>query len=265
MYPDMSYPATVSAFVLDKYEVTVGRFRKFVEAGGGTQAGPPMTGAAARTLNDLANQGGWDPSWNSNLSTDTATLETNVKCNSTYQTWTDATSTDDNLPMNCITWYEAFAFCAWDGGYLPSESEWNYAAAGGAEQRAYPWSSPAGSTTIDCSYANYDIGVPSGAYCTGGTTGAVNRVGNESPRGDGKWGQSDLAGNVWEWILDWYASPYENLCNDCANLTTASYRVIRGGDFFFGASDLRGAFRNDVTPYDRYADNGVRCGRAMTR
>src|SRR5690242_15342252 len=47
MYTDMSYPATVSAFRLDKYEVTVGRFRQFVEAGMGTQASPPGPGAAA--------------------------------------------------------------------------------------------------------------------------------------------------------------------------------------------------------------------------
>ena len=54
-----------------------------------------------------------------------------------YQTWT---ANNDNLPMNCITWFEAFAFCIWDGGRLPTELEWNYAAAGGSSQNVYPCS-----------------------------------------------------------------------------------------------------------------------------
>lgn len=258
MYPDMGYPATVSAFVLDKYEVTVGRFRKFVEAGMGTRTTPPATDAGAHAK--IAGSG-WDESWNGDLAADTAALVAAVKCDSTYQTWTNVAGADENLPMNCVTWYEAMAFCAWDGGYLPTEAEWNFAAAGGEEQRAYPWSSPAGSTEIDCARANYDSNA---GYCVSPNSG-VNRVGSESPKGDGKWGQADLAGNVFEWALDWYASTYGNPCNDCADLTNASYKVIRGGDFFFGAAYLRGAFRNDVTPYDRYANNGVRCARTMTR
>ena len=261
MYPDMSYPATVSAFRLDKYEVTVGRFRAFVDAGMGIQASAPAMDAGARTLNGMASQGGWNASWNVSLSADTITLKANVKCDSTYQTWTDTVSIDDNRPMNCVTWYEAMAFCIWDGGFLPTEVEWNFAAAGGDEQRAYPWSSPASSTTIDCSYANYDINIPSGTYCINGTTGATNRVGSESPKGDGKWGQSDLAGNVYEWTLDKYVSPYDNPCNDCADLTPAPYRVIRGGYTLTGAPYLRTADRRVETPTITAALVGVRCAR----
>jgi formylglycine-generating enzyme required for sulfatase activity len=61
------YPATVSTFGLDKYEITVGRFRQFVDAGHGTRAQPPASGAGGRTLNGMANQGGWEPAWNANL------------------------------------------------------------------------------------------------------------------------------------------------------------------------------------------------------
>jgi formylglycine-generating enzyme required for sulfatase activity len=153
--------------------------------------------------------------------------------------------------MNCLDWYTAFAFCAWDGGRLPTEAEWNYAASGGSEQRYYPWSSPATSTTIDDSYA---------VYCGGSCSGTQN-VGSKSPKGDGKWGQSDLAGNLSEWNLDWYASPYPTPCNNCANLTSASYRVFRGGTFGIPASGLRSANRGNFLPGYGGGDEGARCAR----
>ena len=48
--------------------------------------------------------------------------------------------------MNCVNWFEAYAFCIWDGGFLPSDTEWEYAAAGGSLQREYPWGSTAPGT-----------------------------------------------------------------------------------------------------------------------
>jgi formylglycine-generating enzyme required for sulfatase activity len=252
-YPDMTHPATVSAFRLDKYEVTVGRFRAFVDAGMGTQTSPPAAGAGAH---EKIAGSGWDESWNASLATNTAALVTAVKCDSTYQTWTDTPAANEHRPMNCITWYEAMAFCAWDGGYLATEAEWNYAATGGDQQRAYPWSSPASSLTLDGSYASYN--------CVGdGTTSCavtdLVAVGTK-PLGDGRWGQSDLAGNVWEWTLDWYAT-YASACTDCANLTPASNRVIRGGSFGDNAPVLRAGNRDNVPPARRSADFGVRCAR----
>jgi formylglycine-generating enzyme required for sulfatase activity len=153
------------------------------------------------------------------------------------------------------------AFCIWDGGYLPTEAEWNYAASGGGDQRAYPWSvNPASSTVIDCTYANYFINSPMGAYCVNETTGGVSRVGSESPKGNGRWNQADLAGNVWEWTLDWYTDSYPNPCNDCANVTTGTDRVIRGGSFV-DASYLRAANRSSDAPAARNVALGFRCAR----
>jgi formylglycine-generating enzyme required for sulfatase activity len=260
-YPSQSNPATVSDFRFDRYEVTVGRFRKFVNAGKGTQASPPPSGAGA---NPYIAGSGWDSSWNASLLADTATLtgSSGVNCDATYQTWTASAGSNEDKPINCVSWFEAFAFCAWDQGFLPTEAEWNYAAAGGSDQRAYPWSNPPASVAIDCSYANYHINNPAGTYCVNGTTGAANNVGSESPKGDGKWGQSDLAGNVSEWNLDWYAATYTNPCADCANLTPSSNsRVMRGASFdSANPSDLRASSRNTVAY--RNVGTGFRCARA---
>jgi formylglycine-generating enzyme required for sulfatase activity len=257
-YPDMSNPATVSDFHLDTYEVTVGRFRQFVVAGMGTQANPPAAGAGARTLNGVANQGGWNAAWTTNLTANTAAFESALACNANTQTWTPAPGANESLPINCIDWYEAFAFCAWDNAFLPTEAEWNYAASGGSEQRAYPWSNPPSSLAIDCAHANFDN---AGTYCTNPPGGGANRVGTESPTGDGKWGQADLAGNETEWVLDWEAT-YPNPCVDCADLTPVSSRALRGGDFSVNAPALRTAPRSNIAPTQRNGGLfGVRCAR----
>ncbi|MFH0901972.1 MAG: hypothetical protein V2A73_15185, partial [Pseudomonadota bacterium] len=91
------YPATVSDFLLDRYEITVGRFRKFVEAGMGTYANPPAANAGAHPLIDGS---GWDSTWKANLPADTEALKTAVECSLTYQTWTDAAGANESLPMN---------------------------------------------------------------------------------------------------------------------------------------------------------------------
>jgi formylglycine-generating enzyme required for sulfatase activity len=257
-YTDDTSPATVSALRLDRYEVTVGRFRQFVgavldgwrpPAGSGKHA--HLNGGQGLAATGGGYETGWDATnWNSQFATTAADWNSNLAAG----TWTATAGSNEDLPITQVTWYEAYAFCIWDGGFLPSESEWNYAATGGSDQRAYPWSAPypPGSTSIDCTNANYDP-------C--GNAGVVNAVGSESPAGDGKWGQSDLAGNVWEWNLDWYADSYVTPCRDCANLTAASYRVIRGGSFGNSTNSLFASER-DFDPSSYRGDLvGARCAR----
>lgn len=256
--PDPSLIATVGAFRLDKYEVTVGRFRAFVAAGMGTQSSPPPPDAGSHAK--IAGSG-WNPAWNTSLSTSMPEFMSRLKCDTTTQTWTDIPWLNENRPINCITWFEAMAFCIWDGGYLPTNAEWNYAAAGGDEQRAYPWSIPEDSLVLDGSRASYSDGTSCvGDGMPGCTVADLVPVGSK-PAGDGRWGQSDLAGNVDEWTLDW-DGPLSGPCVDCANLTPASSRVIRGGAFNSGEVQMRASSRGGALPDGRYPEFGVRCARS---
>jgi sulfatase modifying factor 1 len=275
-YTSAAFPATVASFWLDQYEVTVGRFRRFVTAvvGGWLPAAGSGKHSHLNGGQGLADDGdaagptepGWDTNWNATLGTTADAWNTALACKSTA-TWTPTAGANEHLPASCMTWYEAYAFCIWDGGFLPSEAEWNYAASGGTEQRVYPWSVPASSMAIDCSDANY-YGASMGTdYCVmpgmgvPGAEGATNAVGSESPLGDGKWGQSDLAGNVFEWNLDYYA-PYVSPCSNCGNFTDTSARVIRGGAFGNPASLQLTSARNSDDPLSRTISLGVRCARA---
>jgi len=255
-----NFPATVSSFQLDRYEVTIGRFRAFLEAGMGTRANPPATGAGAHPK--LAGSG-WDAAWTANLKANTAELAGSLTCDSTYPAWTDRPDANEYRPMSCITWYEAMAFCVWDGGYLPTEAEWNYAAAGGDQQRAYPWSDPPGTTTpIGTLYASFK----DGTNCVGddmpGCALTDLVVVGTKPAGNGRWGQADLAGNVWEWLLD-VLDNYPTPCIDCASLTSSisTDRVIRGGSFLDSVAAMRTALRLNNPPTTRVPVVGVRCAR----
>ena len=121
-----------------------------------------------------------------------------------------ARAANENLPINCVNWYEAYAFCIWDGGFLPSEAEWEYAAAGGSQQREYPWGAAAPGTANQ--YAIYGCYYPNGARHLHGR--AEHRARRHRGAGAGLWGQLDLAGNVVQWNLDEYTFGYP--CVDCA-------------------------------------------------
>jgi sulfatase modifying factor 1 len=268
--------ATVSGFRMDKYLVTVGRFRQFVSTWN-NGSGMPAAGSGKHTyLNGgrgLANSGsagtyetGWDATdWNNTTYIDPTTPNL-TSCTTTnglqFSTWTASPGSQENLPINCVNWYESYAFCIWDGGFLPSEAEWEYAAAGGTEQLEYPWGSAAPGTACPgtgCQYAISGCNYPNGAgYCIGLTN--IPPVGTATA-GAGLWGQLDLAGEVWEFNLDWYA-PYVDPCADCAYLKAASYQVMRGGAFVSSNSNLFPQVRQTSVPSSRDNSIGLRCSRA---
>lgn len=240
------HPATVSDFFLDSFEVTVGRFRKFVDAYTGA---PPAAGAGAHPW--IAGSGWQSPAWDQLLTAKPA-LMMNVKCDVTSQTWTDAVSDHENYPMNCVTWYEAMAFCVWDGGFLPTEAEWEYAAAGGISNRLYPWGTE--DPSIKEIYANDYYSDKSPLINVGTHTAGRSR-----------WGQLDLAGSLWEWTLDsfdasWYSGGGAT-CSNCADLNQSVHKSLRGGDYYQFVDGLRSAYRVGRDPSIRMSSIGFRCAR----
>ncbi len=270
---DTELPATISSFRLDNYEVSVGRFRTFLENAKGYT---PPAGSGKNPGNP--NDQGWDEDWNPALSfpADSASLTALLQCEvenyegRDYFTWTETPADNERRPINCITWFEAFAFCIWDGGRLPTDAEWNYAALGGDEQRIFPWSSSDGSDPYG-NYSNYYINDDhasfyNGETCLGDgipgcTVGDLVFVGTK-PKGNGRFGQSDLTGNVWEWVLDWYEN-YPIDCVDCSNLSPGTQRAGRGGGFLSYVRNLAMTGRSGDPPTTRHFATGVRCARGL--
>jgi sulfatase modifying factor 1 len=268
-YTHTTDPATVSDFRLDKYKVTAARFQRFMAAvdagwrppvGAGVHAHLAQGLGVADVRDPSQHEQGWQVAWDADLSSDASgAWDRFVAFNSSGLP--DAPVSEDR-PAGAVTWTQAYAFCIWDGGFLPTEAEWNYAAAGGAQQRVYPWSSPPTSTTIDCAHAAYQ----GDAANTCAPTDDVLPVGSRSPLGDGRWGHVDLEGDRAEWTLDWldeYLSP----CVDCARLqppsaaeitTLAPQRVLRG-EYGVLLVSYRGGDEESGT-YDSLV--GVRCARA---
>lgn len=247
---DPNTPATVNSFRLDKYEVTVGRFRAFLAAYPGSK---PSSGAGAHPL--IMNSG-WSSAWDAALPSTQAELKDAVDCTLSNRTWTNTVGANEEKPLNCITWYEAFAFCAWDGGRLPTEAEWNYAAAGGSEQRTWTWGEMALSTQLAVYDCTGDGSVPQDCASTD-----ILKVGSK-PDGNGKWGQADLTGNLREATLDSFAS-YLVPCVNCANTQVDTDFVSRGGGWKNQSAGLTTAYRNLDTRTSRYDDAGARCARAQ--
>jgi sulfatase modifying factor 1 len=273
-------PATVSTFRLDKYDVTVGRFRQFVKAWNGGSGFIPRAGSGKHThLNGgsgLVDVGGpadagtvYETGWNASDDSSIAPTDANLGCDP-YATWTVEAGSHENLPINCVSWLEAYGFCIWDGGFLPSDAEWGYAAAGGIQERTYPWGSDDPGT--ENQYAIYGCYYPSGApgfMCSGVSN--IAPVGT-APRGAGLFLQLDLAGELRQWTLDWFSNYAPSNadggiapCADCANLTGTVGRVIRSGDFAEGSSTLLAPYRDffyDAPDGDRDPGVGFRCARS---
>jgi formylglycine-generating enzyme len=268
LHEDAGAPATIHGFRLDAWELDVARFRKFVTSiTAGQQlpdagAGKHAYLAAGEGLNGGGDGGtyetGWDPSWSSMFPTDPSTWDANLNCGR-VATWGSGADGNDARPINCVTWYEAYAFCIWDGGFLPSEGEWNYAAAAGDQQRLYPWGSNDPSEVDAGDYADYNCAWPSPIYCNMADPTNIAAVGFDLGRA--AFGQWNLAGNVAEWTLDEF-TPYPIPCTDCAAIAGGTQRVFRGGSWDHDQVQLYTSTRVSADPSERFQDVGFRCARS---
>jgi len=231
-----SLPALVSTFQLDELEVTVGRFRKYVTS----FSGAPGADAGAHPR---VEHSGWRNEWNALLPDSKASLSASLHCNADWETWTDQPDEREDYPLTCASYYVAFAFCAWSGGRLPTEAEWEYAASGGAELRAYPWGNDA----------------PSFERAVFGTSSIAPA--GERRSGMARFGQLDMAGSAWEWTLDAY-HPYPKSCSDCAELEKGFDRVLRGGAFLSDEDQLKASSRFHTDPQLALGEVGFRCASA---
>ncbi len=234
---------TVGGFAVDSHEVSVGRFRRYWEAGHPAPAGPVVYPGGsfpeALVVTEPRSGGGSD-------------------CN-----WTRDPGPIERHPMNCVSWSTAQAFCVWDGGRLPTEAEWEYVAtgrvlAGLPTPRSFPWGNDPLDTEVPirCDREQWL------SSCPGADGQQTLPVGSFPAIG----GVYDMAGNAYEWAADrfqsynftgcWGGGPRTNpLCADASG--SGILRVIRGAPFY-RVDVAVSAWRTAIPPSSEF---GFRCVR----
>lgn len=150
-------------------------------------------------------------------------------------------------PVVFVTWHEADAYARWSGVRLPTEAEWEKAARG-SDGRQFPWGDDP----------------PSPRQAHFGGKSSADSVG-QRPEGASPYGAQDMAGNVFEWVADWYSKTYyaEAPEQDPPGPDDGRKRVLRGGSFVHEAFALRCATRGRYAPEERRANHSFRCAWSL--
>ena len=231
---------SLDAFWIDQTEVTVAQFRAFVEATG---------------YRTTAEQQGYGIVWVSGEK-----KWEHIERADWRQPQVPGTLAQDDYPVTQVSWHDAAAFCQWAGGQLPTEAQWEYAARG-SESLIYPWGDEFDGTRLnycdfDCD-SEYRDSDKNDGYTRAAPTGRY-------PSGESWCGTLDMAGNVCEWVADWYRADYYKRSptwNPLGPSEDTGERVNRGGSWLDDPSIVRSAFRNPNAPEQRYDVLGFRCAR----
>jgi len=202
----------LDGFYIDKFEVTNGRFAKFVEA---IQSEPPW-GFADK----------------------------------------DTPLVQADRPVRWVSWMDATGYCLWAGKRLPTEAEWEKAARG-PDGRIYPWGNDSPTP------AHAVFGLKEGGAET------VSPIGNRD-KGKSPYGVHDLAGNLYEWVMDWYDEEFytkfaKNPAINPRGPSEGTAKAQRGGSYINNPYRLRSSFRTKGDPTEQDPNVGFRCAQDVPK